>query len=281
MQIAEYWLGVLIRTLSSMPEFVGNNWVGFVLGLCLALKPQADDLRRRAFSGLTIKQRWYIVKDVMMDHWKQNLKFVSYVVGVFVLGHMLQLVANDYKTQETSVTILRQENAKLKTGVDGQIANATEPLKAQVASLTTQCAVREGINRTLERQNRDQNLLIAGCQSEALKLLTPVATKITPVVFDQEQKGVITRTVRWIVLSNKLLTPIHFNTVCDQGVAEIYSVNTRVLGGGNAILNGGSGRLAPTAWETRRDGTWSPENPLFVTIEYRGLQDIACSFTPR
>jgi hypothetical protein len=72
-----------------------------------------------------------------------------------------------------------------------------------------------------------------------MKLLTPVAQKITPVFLDRgepESENVAVRTMRWLVITNKVITPVHINAVCTIGVTYINSADLRVLG--NTTLGG-------------------------------------------
>jgi hypothetical protein len=86
--------------------------------------------------------------------------------------------------------------------------NQIETLKTQTANLGQQCAVKDGVNQTLQTQNRDQQSTIDGCLSQAMKLLTPEELKVTPIFSDADNSNAAIRTVRWILLVKKVVTPV-------------------------------------------------------------------------
>jgi hypothetical protein len=159
---------------------------------------------------------------------------VALTLGAWMLLFAYSVIATIYQDHKHFVNEAHALGTKLeseRTQSAQELNTETQRLQAEITNVKTQCAVSDGVNKTLEKQNRDEQVLISGCQSEALKLLAPVAMKITPVVFDQTSQGVVTRTVRWIVMTNKSLTPVHLNTICSQGMSEIYSVSVTILGG--------------------------------------------------
>lgn len=76
----------------------------------------------------------------------------------------------------------------------------------EIAKLTTECAVKDGVNQTLQGQNRDQQSTINGCLSQAIKLLTPEALKITAIGFDvtEDAKATI-KSARTLLITNKIV----------------------------------------------------------------------------
>jgi hypothetical protein len=138
------------------------------------------------------------------------------------------------------------------------------------------CEAKEGVNETLQHQNRDQQSTINGCLSQAMKLLTPAELKVTPVLMDPVAPNPATTNTQWILLANKTVTPVRMVVSC---TADIESVVVSPIG---SAFMGGSGKLNSRSWETIiHSPAWSPTLPLQATISYKGKGDMACSFNPR
>jgi len=152
-----------------------------------------------------------------------------------------------------------------------------------VGGAVSQCVAREEVIGTLQKQNRDEQVLIAGCQTQALKLLTPAPLRVTPIFMDADNTNIQARSMRWLVLINKAFTPTHLVVECPQGVVQMMSASLTVLGGGHPGISfgGKNARLSRNAWEILTDETWSERSPLLVTIVYRGAEETACAFEPR
>jgi hypothetical protein len=221
---------------------------------------------------------WLAVKAEMgSDAWTGVLLAIGIWIALF--GFFVgAAVFRDHKDQ---LATNRNLSERLNTCSQASQQKAGD-LQSIIGGLRTDVAVRDGVNQTLQKQNRDEQVLIAGCQSQALKLLIPPDQKITPILFDRDFQTLGIRKMRWLVLTNKSFTPVHIATLCNIGVNIMQSADVDVLGGSTGIKFGGAGgRLSSTAWELRDPGTWSPESPLMVTITYAGQENVACSFTPR
>jgi hypothetical protein len=213
-----------------------------------------------------------------MRHWRENAEITIVITVLFFGGHFLDVVYRD----RTDLFTKAGQLDTLKRNETGRINESTQPLKNQIDLLKTECAVKDGINQTLEKQNRDEQILIAGCQAEAIKRLVPPELKITPLVFEADNSNVTIRTIRWLVLTNKPFQTLHVAVEC-TGTNYIDSASVRAIGNETGFhIGGGNGRLGPTAWELRDTGVWTPEVPILVTLGYRGGSgDIVCSFIPR
>jgi hypothetical protein len=111
-----------------------------------------------------------------------------------------------------------------------------------------------------------------------MKLLTPEQLKVTPVFFDSDNSNAAKRTVRWILLVNRVVTPVNMVVACN---AIIQSVSISPIGA-KVSLQSGSSRLGPTTWQSEIDSpVWGPTAPFLATVLYRGSEEIVCSFNPR
>jgi hypothetical protein len=119
--------------------------------------------------------------------------------------------------------------------------------------------------------------LIAGCQSEAIKRLSPEPLKVTPLLLDKDDTNIAARMIKLLVLSNKPIPhPMVALVQCDK---YIQSVTYSVLG---AILSSpGVLRRSQNSFQVNENAAdWGVTSPLIVTIIYRGSDDVACSVTP-
>jgi hypothetical protein len=162
--------------------------------------------------------------------------------------------------------------------------DASKRCEGDVSGLKESIAVQQAVGRTLEKQNRDEQVLIAGCQNQALKLLVPTQLVATGIVLDRNDDNTQARRISWLVLVNKSLTPTHLSVVCTQGVNQMLSASLRILvsAKGGVAFGGINAKLANNAWELGSDETWSDKAPIIVDFSYRGdPQKVACAFIPR
>jgi hypothetical protein len=267
--MVSHFFGLVAQAISKMPALVGSNWGGLIFPAAV----------------FTLTQIVLAVMGEVKKHWQRNVVIGFAVAGVawtglFLLSTVLT-VYDDHQNMVGATNRIKhalQDSKRLEASrCEGEKRGVGE----QLISSRILSSSLEGKNQVLDKQNRDEQTLIAGCQNQALKLLVPEALKITPVVFDSENDNVATRVIRWLLLTNKELPP-HLNIVCGEGMTYIQSASLRIVGGAGAFFGGVSGRLGPTAWElSQGSGAWSPGNPLLITISYRGSENAVCSFIPR
>jgi hypothetical protein len=262
-------VNLLVHSAAIAPSRIGSNWGGVVFALLV-------------FAATELALWW---AGEMTGRWTKNVLIglgavlVSWI-GLFTVSIVLTSYDDHQNLAGAARRIKHDGNAQVEV-VTAQLRTAKSDVEKQTGELKTECAVKDGINQTLQKQNRDEQVLIAGCQTQALRLLIPAETKVTPIVFDADNTNAAIRVIRWLLIINKQVPP-HLNVACPEGVNYMQSATMRIIGGPGVVLGGGGGRLGPTAWEINEgNGTWSPENPLLLTIEYRGLEQIACSFIPR
>ncbi len=252
-----------------MPQLVGSNWGGLMFAALLFLITEF------------VLWKW----GEMKTRWGRNTLIGFAIAGIgwtllFLVAAVLTMYDDHQNLVGATVRIKHSLMDEVKTTrqtLGRQITDTNNSLAAK----RLECARQEGQNDTLQKQNRDQQGSINGCLTQAIGLLKPVELKVTPVMFDSDNTNVAIRTMRWLVMINQARQP-HLVIACSQGVTYMQSATLRIIGGSNAILGGGGGRLGTNAWELNQgSGTWAPENPLLISVEYRGSDEAACSFAPR
>jgi hypothetical protein len=150
---------------------------------------------------------------------------------------------------------------------DQESLRQTTALNSTITGLRTDVAVRYGVNRTIEKQNGDQQSTINGCLSQAMKLLTPEPLKIT----SHELRGLLPQSpqpgykfvISYVVMTNKIITPVRLLVTCE---ADNILAEGWVLGTGTMMAGGWGGmkliRLTNTEW---------------VYFHQHGHQQIHCS----
>ncbi|HTF70061.1 MAG TPA: hypothetical protein VK638_46025, partial [Edaphobacter sp.] len=132
-----------------------------------------------------------------------------------------------------------------------------------------------------------EQVLIAGCQSQAIKLLTPEPLKITPLTFPPfpgDNNNAPVGNFRVLLLTNKQIMPVHLRIQCNVPV-EGVSVDPIGVGGGFNSY-GLPKRLGSNAWDADLESSWSPTEPIMAMAQYRlppgqTAADVRCGFARR
>lgn len=267
-----HFLGTVIGTFFSA---IGTTLLGLLIdGAFAASIAVATLYRKRRTEG------WI----AMLKHWRQEykagLRFAFWaaviIYGPVALWSVGKAVYEDHRglvarSQEQRIAI-KVEAQKLQVQTDSDAKNIT--------ACQNQVSRMGGQNDTLNKQNHDQQDTINNCQAQALKLLAPEPFKITPVLLDPATPGVDLQSPRWLLITNKTVTPIDLIVQCSR---RIISVSGQVLGGGGSIQLGGSARkLADNEYELSiASPAWSPITPLSATVSYSGGEFITCNFVER
>ena len=254
-------LHLAARALAALPSSLGSNWLGLLFPLLVFILTQIVTGFVRGWAS-------------MKAHWKDNLLIGFAVAGVAWTGLYIWCILTTISTDHT------QLNARIRslrrTG-DQQRSNFAQQIEALQTSnqhLQQDCAVKEGINNTLQKQNRDQQGTINGCLSQAMKLLTPEEQKITPLILHSDQTH---KTIEWIALINKTIQYPRIVVACNR---PVVSADLQMVGGTGSL--GGPIRLSQFAWEIQiTEPPWSPIHPFYAKLAYSGDIGIGCSFTLR
>jgi hypothetical protein len=202
-----------------------------------------------------------------------------FVVAFFLCSCLLAWI-DERDSGERLATQVKEGIQRLNSqrmGYETRFHEQDVNFRGQISDLSQGIAVREAVSQTLQRQNRDQQSTINGCLSQAMKLLTPEAQKTTVIFFDRDDSNVAIRTTRWLLLTNKPITPVRMAVQCD---AYIQSANIGPISSGS--MSSGPSRLGPNTWQTDiQSPAWTPTAPLMAIVHYRGGQDVTCGFVLR
>lgn len=198
-----------------------------------------------------------------------------YLLGAYTLLFawvVARTIYQDHTDLVFRATKLNDSFVTQKTADAKMLQSTKDSLNASLTDLKVQCGIKEGMNLTLQKQNRDQQNTINHCQEDAINLLTPQAQKTTVVFFGRDDSKSSPQ-ARFLLLTNTAVTPVRMNVICNW---SMQSVSVTPV---NAGVMGGTSRLNSTTWETNIDSpTWSPTLPLLATINYEHGGDLNCSF---
>jgi len=172
----------------------------------------------------------------------------------------------------------RSHNLRKSIKGDATTLQSTEDAcSADKGQLEIKRATLVGANGVLLNQNRDQQTLIAGCQEDAIKRLAPVPFQET-VILLSDTGSELNHSVEWLILSNKVITPITLAVTCNR---PITGGDIAVLGGGGT-MGSSVDMVGKNSLKITVDSpAWTPRSPLRVTVTYIGIADLQCAFFPR
>jgi hypothetical protein len=248
------------RSISAIPLALGSTWLGVLFPLIVFVVTELVSI---------LVFGW----DAVKRNWGKTVGVGFAVVGVAWTGLfcwcLVKTTYSDHMYLRQTASTYRTAFNKSESGVQAKVGAVRDDLGGQILTLKQECAVKDGINRTLERQNRDQQSSINGCLSEAVKLVTPEPLKITPLILEEKDNQ-----TKFIVLVNKTVTPVNLILVCDQ---NITSASTWVLG--QTIMAGGTGVFASRLVQINIGSpAWSPISPLLVSVTHKENSTPTCSF---
>jgi len=254
-------VNLLVHSAAIAPTRISWNWGGVAFAVFV-------------FAATELALWW---SGEMTGRWTKNVLIglgavvVSWI-GLFVVSIVLT-VFDDHQNLAGAAARIKKDGAFRRDGLISQLNSTRDGLGGQIANLKTSCAVKEGINQTLQAQNRTQQSTINGCLNQAMKLLTPEAQKITALVLHSEEEP--QNMVEFIVIINKTVEHPRVTVQCNKVVtgAQINIVGTLTSS------NGGMIRDSDNAWEVEiLSPAWSQTSPLYARLIYQGSKGIGCSF---
>ena len=216
----------------------------------------------------------------MREFWDTDAKFtlkVSLIAAacVYIPIALWSVGKGMYEDHEGLVARSRTQNLALRADAE-TLQRQKENDALQLSDCQQKNARVGGQNEVLNNQNRAQQNTINNCQTQALKLLTPVAQKTT-VVFFSEDDSKTPAEARFLLLTNQPVTPVDMVVQCN---ASLESVMVGPVG--KAMMGGGNQRLGPNVQEATVDSpAWTPTVPFMATISYYRGGSIVCSFNLR
>src|SRR5258708_17242538 len=166
---------------------------------------------------------------VLKEKWPSifNWQFSRIVLLTFLSFAMFQSWQSEYKSK------VGRERDLMKANNNIDRLNRELPLQAQrmtlerdsaVNAARVECAFKNGANETLQKQNRDQQTLIAACQNQAIGLLKPEPFKETILYLDDFHAGKpnpAMKSARFLILTNKTITPVRMAIGCNSSISEL------------------------------------------------------------
>jgi hypothetical protein len=266
-----FWFGWFWKALLSLPAFLGNNWVGAFFACACVFFYERQSLYGlesfRAATGTSEKLR--VLGDFLMEHWKRTVKLWTWILLFFWIGHTLDLVRQNNDSLGTENITLSATNSKAEQTCTNQktdlrIAAATEKTRAD----------------TLSTQNRDQQTSINNCQTEAVKLLTPIPQKTIPVLFEAKNFNGGAHFDRYVVLTNKSVDRVRIEVKCNLDFRIEVSMFAEEAGRPYRLPN--LEQVSSKFWVVRIDSpAWTPENPILLNIWNEAPTATKCTFEER
>ncbi len=139
-------------------------------------------------------------------------------VGAFVLIWACQLLAAPYglytEIEARNRTIIQQSDKRLRDRASSSQAKNSSFPSLLLVGVLRQCRTRPMLllrMRLFRRSSARMEInrtLSTGVSLQAMKLLTPEPMKITPLVLETNSENIDIKTSKWLVLTNKTVTPV-------------------------------------------------------------------------
>jgi len=269
-----HFVNLVAQAVTDMPSRIGSNWGGVIFSLILFVLAEVFLIFRQ---GHKWKQNW--LKNALWGLAPVALGWIALFAILFVTT-----IYDDHQNLVGAAKRIKSDLRKQleKTRTNEEITK--EALANQITELQKSCAVKEAVNQTVQRQNRDEQLLIANCQQQAIKLLVPPQPKVTQVALyhsGPDEHGF--RKATCILLTNKSITPIGLTASCWSITDPITMTGFRafVMGGVEQLNLATSGeQLANHVWRLNIGSpAWTDTSPVLVEVAYTGTTEkIVCAF---
>ena len=183
-----------------------------------------------------------------------------FLIAFFLCACFLSWVEKDDSLHAAERTITQNEQ---------QYANSLGAATHAYNDLQAHCQYQAGVVDTLGQQNRDQQNSINNCQNQALKLLVPPGLHLTSILlrYTRNPQGNGTVIVRYLVLTNKDLSPVKLRVTCNRKLlsAEIGTV-------GFAHASYGTSGTVESEKAARVEMTTPPltsTNPIYIDLLFQ------------
>ena len=171
--------------------------------------------------------------------------------------------------QNTQTVI--EEKAR-ETGDLGECKGNSKSTNAQNVLLQSQVNSQQGTLTKMQQGVNSQQATFNLCVTTLAKTNAPVPRSITLLKLQNELPNTTTKhSERMVVLTNEPITPVRLFIWCDHTIKTVTlsPLGDAVFSGGAMPISSGSPFLTPQVWQLNMSlPTWSPEQPLLVTINY-------------
>ena len=260
------------RSFSAIPPTLGSTWFGLLFPIVVVLIGE-------------IIVCFIFGWRRMLENWRKatGIGFVAVVVGYILVftWRVLMTAYQDHVGLANRIGVLHKKVDADASHEQMAVSSVRTDLGDQLSGLRQTCAKTEGANGVLTKQTADQQNTINNCQSQAIKLLTPEALKISPYLMDFGGGSGTTKVALYLVLTNKTITPVVGVLSCDK--------QAKVLTGGMLGAGGGMGGGGPISKETPKyrfiisyvrtsSPAWVPSTPMYWELAYVGPETINCDY---
>jgi len=265
-----FWLSCIVKAILDTVSFMGTNVTGILYAIAIAIVPLVSKIKKR----ISVKGGWRNMKgrdwlSVFREAGNLSLKAGGIVFFCYLFAAPYGLLTEEKVRAKEASALLATDRAGVVRDRDG--------LRTKLEETNRLCAVTDGAKQTLEKQNRDQQLSINGCLSQAMKLLTPAPEIFTPVAFEVNQSGTAITKSRWLVFINRTISTTAMTVTCDQ---DIENMTAKIVGDNSTV--GGTARMSNRSWDMRLTSpVWGPTSPVLTDIASRGQGALVCSFNKR
>jgi len=243
-----HFIDLLFRSGETMPSRVGSNWGGVFFTLVIF--------------ALTEFLLWKWGEK--SNRWGRNAAIGLGVVfvgwfGLFLVSAFLT-VYDDHQNLAGAARRIKSESQIATKGCEARIRAVSQPLKENLIAEGTANAVKDGINKTLEKQNRDEQVLIAGCQSEAIKRLIPAPFDETILLLDSVTEGSPQVTItRYLLLANQTTNHKRIQATC------LSPIDSVTLPHPNGFENAALAQYSPNLFQINTE-LWNANAPLMIRV---------------
>jgi hypothetical protein len=280
----QYWLAVFIKGFKDSFDFIRQDWQAIAFAVLVLLL---------TILWLVKKHGW---KDAMKHWWRTAGEGLVIAIVAWVLVLIIHLIWEPYHIQDD----MAKNRSQLQKVYDQQgnefstcKANfQTERAKTQLLGdrVTSQQAIINSQQGTFNAQqntfNAQQATLSAqqatmnSCMATLGDLEKPQPLKITPfhlgVVEDRKNPALAQYSTDFVVLTNKIITPVRLVVTCEPGLVQ---AGGGVLG--TATITGGGWNILPSPKSIGigfSSPAWTPDSPMLVTV-YSKEKVTGCSFS--
>lgn len=207
----------------------------------------------------------------MLMHWrkeyKAGLKFAIWAALIFYGPVVVWSVGRAvYEDHQGLVDRYREQRAALQR----ERADDSEHL----IECRNENARLGGQKDTLNKQNRDQQDTINRCQQDAIKFLAPTDQKTTSITFGSRTSPDGNRIVSYLLLTNKIVEPVHMKTKCDADISSVFLGSVGISGIPPAAIGYNSNAMSDGSWRTEvASPAWTPTAPYVAVVTFNGVPE--------
>ena len=243
---------LLLRALIAMPSLISGNWLSTLLPVAVFLIKEAA----------TLRQGWSAMRGTI----KRDFWIMCAVYGVLFSWAVVRTIYNDHSDLVEQSRALNKSLAD-KSDVDASILRQVkDSLGESITGLRVQCGILEGMNRSLGQQNRDQQNLISGCQTQALNMLAKSQVPLVSAfqIIRERPEG---SQIEYVLTTTTTRSRTEITVSCDIPISKVTLSPMSVNGTANYTGGIGDGPISLTAYRVGiTSPPWTNEFPLYAAI---------------